>query len=642
MFRSLLIYCLLTISMVTVSGCGPGGDQGAVPLIPMKDFFRHSEQSSYSLSPDGEHLAFLQPHGDRLNIFVKNIESDRSWRVTEAVQRDIHHYYWAGNRHLVYLQDRLGDENWHIWAVNLTGDKPRDLTPFDGVRAMIVDDLKNIDGEIIISMNRRDRQVFDLYRLNLDSGELEMIAENPGDISYWMTDHQGRLRLAVATDGVQTSILYRAGENEPFNKVLTTSFRERIKPLLFTADNSRVYVSSNLGRDRAAIFIWNPRSGEHEELIFEHDEVDAQSVTYSQARGALTGVVYTTDRKQYHFFDGQREALQRVLEEKLPDRDVFVIDFSRDEKRCLVRTVADRSHGSYYYYDSETDHLKLLVELSPWLDQKQLSPMRPISYRSRDGLLIRGYLTLPLGVDETDLPVVVHPHGGPWTRNIWGFDPEVQFLANRGYAVLQMNFRGSTGYGREFWEAGFKEWGQGIQDDITDGVRWLIDRGTADPERVAIYGGSFGGYAALAGLAFTPDLYTCGVDFAGFADIIEFLDAIPPYWEPFREMMYEMVGNPETDLEMLRAASPANHVDRIRAPLLVAQGANDPRVSRQGSDRLVAAMREQGLEVQYMLKEDEGHGFVREENLFDFFHEVELFLGRHLGGRVESDPSSSR
>ncbi len=350
----------------------------------------------------------------------------------------------------------------------------------------------------------------------------------------------------------------------------------------------------------------------------------------------MTGVAYLTDKMHYQFFDDQRRGLQERLEQLLPGVEVAVAGMSKDETKTLVVTYTDRSQGTYYFYDRATDKLTKLVDISPWIEEANMAPMKPVQYTSRDGLTIHGYLTLPIGVEPKNLPVVVNPHGGPWYRDRWGFNPEVQFLANRGYAVLQMNFRGSTGYGKAFWEASFKQWGKTMQDDITDGVQWLIKEGIADPKRVAIYGGSYGGYATLAGLTFTPDLYACGVDYVGVSNLFTFMNTFPPYWELGRKMMYEMVGDPEKDKDLMTAASPFFHADKIKAPLLVAQGANDPRVNKAESDQIVDALKARGIDVPYIVKDNEGHGFMLEENRFDFYRAMEAFLGKHLGGRVET------
>ncbi len=622
-FSSLALLALLTLLL-------PRPARADDPLIPMEDFFRNPEQSGFQLSPNGEYISFMKPWERRMNIFVQKIGAEEAVRVTSATERDIPAYFWSGNERIVYLQDRGGDENYRLYAVSTDGAESRELTPFENTRVTIIDSLEEQDDFILIGMNRRDQRLFDVYRLNLETGELTLLEENPGDIAGWMTDHDGKLRVAVRSDGVNTSLLYRDREDEPFRNILTTDFRESVSPLFFTFDNEKLYVASNLGRDKSAIFVFNPRTVEHEELLFEHPDVDVSSLFRSRKRKVITGTGFTTDRFRYHFFDEERAALQNELEERLPGDEVVVASISRDETKVLVYAGSDRTRGTYFFFDRETKNFRKLAELAPWLPKERMAPMTPVSYVSRDGLTIHGYLTLPPGKEPKNLPVVIHPHGGPWVRDGWGFDPQVQFLASRGLAVLQMNFRGSTGYGRAFWEAGFKEWGRSMQDDITDGVLWLVEQGIADPERVGIYGASYGGYAVLAGLAFTPDLYACGVDYVGVSNIFTLLETIPPYWELGRQMLYEKIGHPEKDKELLKAASPVFHADRITAPLFVAQGANDPRVKKAESDQIVEALRSRGIEVEYMVKENEGHGFRNEENRFDFYRAMERFLATHL------------
>jgi len=628
LFSSLALLALLTLLL-------PRPARADDPLIPMEDFFRNPEQSGFQLSPNGEYISFMKPWERRMNIFVQKIGTEEAVRVTSATERDIPAYFWSGNERIVYLQDRGGDENYRLYTVSTDGAESRELTPFENTRVTIIDSLEEQDDFILIGMNRRDQRLFDVYRLNLETGELALLEENPGDIAGWMTDHDGKLRVAVRSDGVNTSLLYRDKEDEPFRNILTTDFRESVSPLFFTFDNTKLYVASNLGRDKSAIFVFNPRTVEHEELLFEHPDVDVSSLFRSRKRKVITGTGFTTDRFRYHFFDEERAALQNELEERLPGDEVVVASMSRDETKVLVYAGSDRTRGTYFFFDRETKDFRKLAELAPWLPKERMAPMTPVSYVSRDGLTIHGYLTLPPGREPKNLPVVIHPHGGPWVRDGWGFDPQVQFLASRGLAVLQMNFRGSTGYGRAFWEAGFKEWGRSMQDDVTDGVLWLVEQGIADPKRVGIYGASYGGYAVLAGLAFTPDLYACGVDYVGVSNIFTLLETIPPYWELGRQMLYEKIGHPEKDKELLEAASPVFHADRITAPLFVAQGANDPRVKKAESDQIVEALRSRGIEVEYMVKENEGHGFRNEENRFDFYRAMERFLATHLGSLSE-------
>lgn len=605
------------------------------PIIPMKDFFKNPEKTSFTLSPDGKQLAFLQPWESRLNIHVQQIGSDEVIRVSSSTERDIFGFFWANNQKLVYIQDKGGDENYRIYVASADGKDERDLTPFDGVRAMILDDLRDNEDEMLIMLNQRNPVVFDVYRLNINTGEMTLVAENPGNVTSWDTDHNGVVRIATATDGVNTTLLYRKNEGDEFKPVITTNFRETLSPQFFTFDNEYIYAASNLGRDKLALVVYDIEKNAELEVIYEHPDVDISNAMMSRKRKVLTGVSFFTDKRGYNFFDETRENLQKELEAKLPGYEVSIGGMNRDEDKVLVRTYSDKSRGAYYYYDMITKDFFKLADISPWLDESHMADMRPIVYESRDGLTIHGYLTLPKGVEPKNLPVVVNPHGGPWARDYWGFNPEIQFLANRGYAVLQMNFRGSTGYGKAFWEASFKQWGRTMQDDVTDGVNWLIEQGIADPERVGIYGGSYGGYTTLAGLAFTPDLYACGVDYVGVSNLLTFMASIPPYWKPYLEMLYEMVGHPEEEKDMMIAASPVFHVDKIKAPLLIAQGANDPRVVKAESDQMVEALRARGIDVPYIVKDNEGHGFANEENRFDFYRAMEEFLGKHLGGRVE-------
>ena len=636
-----LIIALFSITLFFFNSCQKlktGDDsmnhKNSIKEIPLEDFFRNPEMSSFQLSPNGEYISYMKPWEDgnrMMNVYVRKINSDEEIRLTSASKRSLYGYGWLNDERIAYVQDQGGDENIHIYAVDIDGKNDIDLTPFENIQARITDDLEDDPNYILVSINKRNERIHDVYRLNVNTGEMEMIAENPGNISGWMTDNSGKLRIATTSDGVNSSLLYRDKESDEFRTILTTNFKESVSPLYFTFDDQELYVSSNRGRDKSAIYKFDLNEAKEYELIFEHDQVDVYGLMRSKKRKKITGVSYTTDKRQTHFFDDWRENLQMKLETKLKGVEVAISDLSKDESKAIIITYSDRSRGTYYFYDIEKDNLKKLADLSPWLKEEDMAFMKPISYKSRDGLIIPGYLTLPLNYKEGNkIPVVVNPHGGPWARDNWGFDSQVQFLANRGYAVLQMNFRGSVGYGREFWEKSFKQWGKTMQDDITDGVNWLIEEGIADPDRIGIYGASYGGYATLAGLAFTPDLYACGVDYVGVSNIFTLLETLPPYWELGRQMMYEMIGNPETEQELLREASPLFHIDNIKAPLFVAQGANDPRVKQAESDQIVEALKLKGIDVPYMLKEDEGHGFYNESNQFDFYREMIGFLDKHL------------
>ena len=629
----LLIALALATSLVACAPLPPTTTTSmptAARQIPLRDFFRNPEQTAHQVSDDGRYLSWTAPYERRMNVFVRPIEGREAVRVTSETARDIAGYAWKGSR-ILYAKDFGGDENFHLVSVDLKGADLKDLTPGEKVKANLVDILYDDPEHIIVSHNRRDARVYDVFRVNVRTGEEKLIAQNPGNITGWFTDHAGKLRAAVTSDGVNTSLLHREREEDAFRTILTTTFREGVSPLFFTFDNARLYVISNRGRDKQAIFEFDPLTAKEGRLIFEHPEVDVTNLNYSRKRKVLTTVRYTTWKLERHVLDAETGAIFRDLEARLPGYEVNLSSNDRNETKYIVSTSGDKTRGKRYLYDKATRKLDLLADVSPWLPEAELADMKPIRYKARDGLEIHGYLTLPKGVAARNLPVVVNPHGGPWYRDAWRFNPEVQLLANRGYAVFQPNFRGSTGYGRKFWEASFKQWGRAMQDDVTDGVQWLIREGIADPKRIAIYGGSYGGYTTLAGITFTPDLYAAAVDYVGVSSIFSWIKAFPPYWKPYLEMVYEMVGHPEKDAEMLRAASPLFHVDRIKTPILVAQGARDPRVPKAESDQFVDAMRKRGVEVEYLVKDNEGHGFANEENRFEFYEAMERFLAKHIG-----------
>ena len=608
---------------------------GAQTQIPLENFFKNPEKIDYQVSPDGTYFSFMAPYENRMNLFVQKIGSDTTIRITSETERDIAASMWAGNNRILFVKDTGGDENYQLYGVNIDGSDLKSYTNFPKVRTHIIDPLEKIDSLVIIGMNKRNPQVFDPYRLNLNTGELTLLAENPGNIQGWMTDHDGKLRVAHAiVDGVNKQILYRETEDQPFQPVLTTNFKETVGFAVFTPDNKMVYALTNIGRDKTALVLMDPKTCEEKEVLYMNDKYDISDFGYSEKKNRLTVVACEGHKDMIrHYFDKEEEGIRHKLEAQLPGYNVSITSQSRDENIRLIHVGNDRTYGSYYLYNVKENKLTKVADIAPWIKEEEMCAMNPITYTSRDGLTIEGYLTLPKGYtmeNAKNLPVVVNPHGGPWARDSWGYNPEVQFLASRGYAVLQMNFRASTGYGRKFTELGYKQWGQTMQNDITDGVEWLIKKGIADPKRVAIYGASYGGYATLAGVTFTPDLYACAVDYVGVSNLLSFMNTIPPYWKPLLDMMHEMVGDPATDKEMMEKYSPVFHVDQIKAPLFIAQGANDPRVNKAESDQMVEALKKRGVEVEYMVKENEGHGFYNEENKFDFYRAMEKFLDKHL------------
>ena len=631
---SILMLISLFLIIVTANSCKNKEVVPPAKQYAVEDFFRNPEKTGFSLSPDGKYYAYMAPYKDRLNIFVQEIGKESATQLTYDTARSIYGFVWGNDRRILYLKDKGGDENTKLFGVDIDGSNLKGLTDFDKVLTQIIDDLPDIDDYVIIGMNKRNPQVFDPYRLNINTGELTMLAENPGNIVGWMTDHEGKLRVAFSVvDGINTSILFRETEKDKFKTIITTSFKETMNPSFFTFDNKNLYAVSNLGRDKTAVVEFNLSTGKEEKVLYENPQYDVDQLNYSRARKVMTGARFTSWKRERHFFDQKWENIIGDLKNKLGDIEFGITSQDKAEDKMIVLASSDKSIGTFYLYEVETGKLDKISDIAPWLDANEMASMVPIEYTSRDGLTIYGYLTLPKGYtmeNAKNMPVVVNPHGGPWYRDQWGFNPEVQFLANRGYVVLQMNFRGSTGYGKKFWEASFKQWGRAMQNDITDGVNWLIEKGIADKTRIAIYGGSYGGYATLAGVAFTPDLYAAAVDYVGISNLFTFMKSIPPYWKPMIEMWHEMVGNPASDSIMMRVASPLFSADKITTPLFVAQGANDPRVNINESRQMVEALKSRGVTVEYMVKDNEGHGFYNQENQFDFYNAMEKFLGTHL------------
>lgn len=611
--------------------CAPKPKQ-VVERMAIETLFRNPEKVYYQLSPDGQYLAFLAPYENRMNIHVQRTGTDSIWRITSVTERDIAKFGWASNQRLYFLRDEGGDENYFLSTVAFDGSQYRELTRFSGVRTSILDALDEADDEMLIELNQRDPRVFDVYRIDLATAALRLEIRNPGNYSAYLTDHNGIIRLITTTDGVTNSFLYRENEKQAFKKVLEMGYKNTFKPLFFDFEApAKVYAISNLGRDKAAAVKYDLLLQREDTLLYEAPNNDVDWIGYSKKRKTPTLIHYTDSKGRLVFLDAIAAGLYDEIRAQLDNKDeVMFSSIDESEEHFVIRTFSDRTLGSFYYYSCSTGKLDKLSEVSPWLKKEMMAAVRPITYISRDGLTIHGYLTLPVGMDAKNLPVIVMPHGGPWARDFWRFDTNVQFLANRGYAVLQMNFRGSTGYGRAFWEAGFKQWGLKMQDDISDGVKYLIAEGIANPSRIAIFGASYGGYAALAGLAFTPDLYRCGIDYVGVSNLFTLLQTIPPYWEQEREMYYEMIGHPKKDSLYFVEVSPVFHAEKIQVPLMVVQGARDPRVKKAESDQIVEALAARGITVDYIVKENEGHGFRNQENRIQLYHAIEKFLNENL------------
>ena len=623
----------LGISLLLVLGAAAAARAQPAPRIPLKDFFDNPKISSAAISPDGRQLAFLAPEGNRMNVWVGDVARslDSARAITHDTQRGIMHFVWTrDSRYVLFEQDRDGDENFHLFRADpLHPDaKAVDLTPMAGARAEVIDLPRGRPGEAVVAINGRDKRYFDAYRLDLETGELQLLEENPGDVDTWHVDSHGEIRACTAQVGTKTEIRARDSASGPFRTLATYTDEESPSVHGFSADGTYLYFSSARDANAERLVKLDLKIGK-ETLIDADPEHDLSEVLISDRTRQLLGVAYNKDRLIYKPFDKQFARDLEILG-KLHDGEILFRSSTDDEQKWIIAYNSPTDPGATYLYDRATGQAQFLYRPRPWLPHEGLADMQPISFSSRDGLTIHGYLTLPKGVAAKNLPTVLVVHGGPWARDTWGYDPEVQFLANRGFAVLQINYRGSTGYGKQFLNAGNREWGGKMLDDLIDGADWIVRQGIADKNRLGIYGGSYGGYATLCALAFRPKVFACGVDYVGVSNLFTFMNTIPPYWETFRELMYKRVGNPKIDQELLRTRSPLFAADKIEAPLFVAQGYHDPRVNHAEAEQIVHALKANGKPVEYLLKMDEGHGFENPENRLDFYEKMEAFLEKHL------------
>jgi len=637
--RSALVWvlALLTVLGATalmLNSCGVSEPE----LIPREVIFGNPEKARPQISPDGTMMAYLAPVNNVLNVWVKTIGQEDDKAVTKDTDRGIRFYFWAAdNKHVMYLQDVGGNENWRLYGVNLETDEIKDLTPYEEVQARIVARDKNFPNELLISMNKENPQLHDVYHLDLTTGELNLVARNPGNIIYWLADANFKVRCAMAsTPEGGFDLLHRDNEEATWKKLLTWGSQDALNsgPISFTKDGNSLYCIDSRDANASRLVKIDIGDIEGVEVIAEDPQYDISDVMMHPDTYKPQAVGFTKARQEWRVLDQSiKEDFSAIA--KLDHGDFGVTNRDDADETWLVGFTKDDGPVSYYAYDRKTKKGTFLFVSRPVLNNYSLAQMEPISFASRDGLTIHGYITYPPGKGKANLPMVLNVHGGPYYRDTWGYNGEAQWFANRGYACLQINFRGSTGYGKDFTNAGDREWGGKMHNDLVDGVNWAIEKGIADPEKVAIYGGSYGGYAALVGATFTPDLFCCAVDIVGPSNLITWITSIPPYWAPMRALLYRRIGNPETEEEFLKSRSPLFKVDQIRIPMLIAQGANDPRVPKAESEQIVEALKGKGLDHEYMLFPDEGHGFAKPENRLKFYAAAEKFLAKHLGGRYE-------
>jgi len=623
--------------------------QSKAPLLDRELFFGNPEISGAQISPDGRYVSFLKPFKDTRNIWVKRISDPYTAAklLTNDTKRPVTQYFWSRDgKYILFAQDQLGDENFNVYAVDPAASAAagqevptaRNLTAAKGIRAVIYAVPRKDPDVMYVGLNDRDKAWHDLYKVRISTGEKTLLRQNTERIASWIFDNAGALRLAVrTTDKGDTEIL--RVDPSGFTQVYSCNVFETCNPLRYDKDNNKVYMETNKGEpDLTRLVLFDPTT--KSETLVESDplnRVDFGGARFSDLTNELIATTYTDDRTRIYWKDKSWEADYNLLKSKLPDMDIEPTSSTNDDRVWMLVATSDREPGVRYLFDRNTKALTKQYSIFDKLPRTALAQQKPVTYKSSDGMTIPAYLTLPVGVEAKNLPLVVFPHGGPWGRDQWGYSSIAQFLANRGYAVLQPNFRASTGYGKKFLNAGNNEWGQKMQDDLTYGVRYLVDQGIADPKRVGIMGGSYGGYATLAGLAFTPDVYAAGVSIVGPSNLLTLLNSIPPYWESIRTIFNERMGNPATPAgrAQLEKQSPLNSATKIKAPLLVVQGANDPRVNKAESEQIVVALRDRGFPVEYLLAPDEGHGFARPINNLVLFTTAEKFLAKHLGGRYQ-------
>lgn len=629
MFKYLRILLFIFL-IIASSAC----NRGTSPQIPIIDFFKPPEKSDFKISTDGKYISFLKPYKDKLNLFIKSL-ADGSERMAtsftdNAVRSD---YFWAYDNKVVFFQENIAADELKIFTLDVSTFKLSNLLTQKKVRINLISRNKHEPDILNIRMNKRDPANFDVYRLNIKTGELSPYLVNPGNITQWYPDDDGKIRLVRQSDGVNESVLFRKNDKAPFRRIIANNFKTMVIPIAFTGEKQYFYALSNVDRDKMALVEINAENGKEIKEIFVCSNADIQNVEYSKNKHRLELLTWQAARTPKHFLNDSIKNIYIKLEAGLKGYEINITDRDSSENKFIISTFTDRNPGSFYLYEKNSGKLTKLGDVNSALNPNDLCPMRPVTYKASDGLEINGYLTIPQGTKTTNLPLVVMPHDGPFNQSFWwGYNPEVQFLANRGYAVFQINYRGSTGFGKAFHDAGFKQVGGKIQQDITDGVNWLINNKTADPKKIAIFGGGFGGFSALYGISFHRGLYNCAIVQHGLINFFSYIKDAPPYLKPYVSMMYEMVGDPEKDAAQLRAISPVFHTDKIKVPLLIFQGAKDSRANISELNQFVRELQKQnGREkVTYFLKPNERAVFRNEHNRMEMYTQIEKFLDYNM------------
>ena len=599
--------------------------------IPIENFFNDADKSNFQLSPSGNHVSYLQNYNGVKNLFVVDIEKYSTTRLTSETSIGLNAAFWANDEEIVVLKNHAPGDSLRLMAINRNNHHVRNILAHSTNRLLWLGPKKlNGKHELLIGLSHRDSSFFDAYRLNFHTGDLTLVERNPGNIIRWMPDLNGEIKLIIKSDGHTETIAYREDEGDDFKDIIQNNFRTSVEPLGFSSKKKDyIFALSNQDRDKKKLVEINILTG-REEVLFSHNDVDIESGGYCPSAGEMHFAVFDTWKQEHHFLNNEMEAFHKEMKARLPGYIIDIEDHSADFLKFLVRAHKDVEPGIYFFYDAQKDVLKEVAKVNSALNADDLSPTKSISYTTSDGTLIHGYLTIPKKLQASLLPVIVIPHNGPSNRTVWDYDPEVQFLVSRGFAVFQPNYRGSTGYGKGFWTAGFKQWGLKVQDDIREGVEWLIQQGIADPKRVGIYGFNFGGYAALHASVFSSDVYACAASYSGIINLYTYLKEFPSYYTPYMQKFYDMVGNPHEDGDYLKAHSPIFNIDKVQIPLFIAQGGKDTRNNVNETNHFVNELQKKGVKVTYMFKEQETNCFVNEKNNVDFYRNLEKFFKHNL------------
>ncbi|MBT3202985.1 MAG: S9 family peptidase [Gammaproteobacteria bacterium] len=643
MFKSSIYTKLTTLLLLVITSVCTINIAGAsVKQYTVEELFKKSQFRQLDISPNGKYLAALAPFGGRHNIVVMETNGLKNMvAVTDLKDYDVSSFFWANNDTIVFGIDKEGLESVALYSVKKEGGRAKILIKPKiswGARSIrspsVIDRLVDDPDHILVSYNKRKVKYPDIYKLNINTAKLTLISKNPGKTVGTLYDHNVNLRIKIELEGVIQTIYYRDNNDQDWRIIGSGSMNEEgMAPLAFDYDNTTLYVASNKGRDTQAIYKYNFEENKLGELLFAKEGYDVTTPILSYAKKKLVGFAWQDEKPHIHYIDNEYKTIYEGLKQAFPGKSVSITSKTRDEKLSVVITYSDVAPPKYYLYDQNENKVKFLAASRNWIDPKDMAPMEPIKYTARDGLTISGYLTLPVDYKEGSdrIPLIVNPHGGPFgVRDNWGYNPEIQLLANRGYAVLQMNFRGSGGYGHKFLTAGYKEWGNKMQNDITDSVDWAIKEGFADPDKICIYGASYGGYATMAGLTFTPELYKCGINYVGVTDVALLFSTWPESWDVMTDVQVERIGDPDDD-EFMESISPLFHVEKIQAPLLILHGKRDPRVVFKHATKLKRKMDKFDKPYEWLSKKKEGHGFRKEENVIEVYKLISKFLDKHIG-----------